>query len=120
MEFCNYCQNMYYIKEVEENDSKSIMYYCKNCGSTKSITDGDTKSKLIMSHSYEDMNEKYIQFLNPNIQHDHTIPHVSNVTCQSESCTKQKEDKNDVMYIKYDELKIKYVYCCAYCKFFWT
>lgn len=116
MEFCDYCNNMYYIKE---NDDNSIEYYCKNCGSKREIKT-DTNSKLILENNYEEDNQKYFQFLNPFIIHDHTIPHVNNVQCKNKECTKPTNTDNDVMYIKYDEKSIKFVYYCVHCKYFWT
>ena len=116
MEFCEYCNNMYYIKEKED---KTIEYYCKNCGSTKGIKDS-SNSKLIIENNYEEDTEKYAQFLNPFIIHDNTIPHVNNVNCQNDKCSKPTTLQNDVMYIKYDVKRIKYVYYCVHCKYFWT
>ena len=117
MEFCEYCNNMYYIKEKDDN---SIEYYCKNCGSEREIKTNSSNSKLILENNYEEDNEKYSQFLNPFIIHDNTIPHVNNVTCKNSNCTKPTSSENDVMYIKYDEKRIKYVYYCVHCKHFWT
>ena len=33
MHFCNNCENMLYIRLFEE-DSDSLIYYCRNCGKT--------------------------------------------------------------------------------------
>jgi len=118
MDFCDFCNNMYYIKETEE---KSLVFYCKNCGSQKDISsENDINSKKIMSTDYEAANSKYLQYLNPDIIHDHTIPHVNNVICANKDCSKDPDVGNDVMYIKYDNTGIKYIYHCVHCKHFWT
>jgi DNA-directed RNA polymerase subunit M/transcription elongation factor TFIIS len=43
MDFCEYCNNMYYFKHDEEN---KIIFYCKNCGAVKDIDD-DEEAKQI-------------------------------------------------------------------------
>ena len=119
MEFCEFCNNMYYIKEKsDQDDTQDLIYYCKNCGSEKEIKDGQY-SKKILSNDCDTMQSKYLQYINPNIIYDLTIPHVNNVTCTNDSCIKKPSESNDVMYIKYDHRNIKYVYFCTYCKYFW-
>lgn len=116
MDFCEYCQNMYYIKEDDENN---IIFYCKNCSAVKAIDDVYEPKKIAVNNQ-DGSNEKYTKYINPNIVYDNTIPHVNNIECPNTYCTKSKEMNNDVLYIKYDNEKIKYIYCCNYCKYFWT
>uniref|UniRef100_A0A6C0CT15 DNA-directed RNA polymerase II subunit RPB9-like zinc ribbon domain-containing protein n=1 Tax=viral metagenome TaxID=1070528 RepID=A0A6C0CT15_9ZZZZ len=116
MDFCEYCNNMYYFKHDEEN---KIIFYCKNCGSVKDIDDDD-EAKQIATNNFDGTNEKYTKYINPNIIYDHTIPHVNNIVCLNKECSKKDSDSNDVAYIKYDNTNIKYIYCCSYCKYFWT
>ena len=116
MDFCDFCNNMYYIKET---DTKELIYYCKNCGCEKEIKESQT-SKKIISNDYDSINSKYIQYVNKNIMYDNTIPHVNNVMCTNEQCTKKDDQDNDIMYIKYDINNINYLYFCTYCNHFWT
>lgn len=118
MEFCDFCNNMYYIKQIQQETN--LMYYCKNCGSTKQMDDGNDHSKIISHTEYDKSTAKYSQYLNPNIIHDKTIPHVNNILCGNENCTKKESEDNDVMYIKFDEVNIRYLYHCVHCKHFWT
>ena len=116
MDFCEYCENMYYIRE---DDVNNIIFYCKNCSATKKI-DNVNHAKKIAINNQEESNEKYTKYINPNIVYDSTIPHVNNIVCPNKECTKSKNMDNNVLYIKYDKSKIKYLYCCSYCKYFWT
>lgn len=117
MDFCDFCNNMYYIKQQEDS---TLIYFCKNCGSTKHIDEGNENSKKISHTDYDKSTAKYSQYLNPNIVHDKTIPHVNNIICSNEQCTKKDSEDNDVMYIKFDEVNIRYLYHCVHCKHFWT
>lgn len=116
MDFCDYCNNMYYIKEDDEN---KIMFYCKNCSAVKMIDDINEPKKIAMNNQ-DSTKEKYIKYINQNIVYDNTIPHVNNIDCPNKECTKDPTKDNDVLYIKYDKSQIKYLYCCSYCKYFWT
>ena len=119
MDFCEFCSNMYYIKEkTDDEDVQDLVYYCKNCGSEKKIKDSQ-QSKKILSNDCDTMQSKYLQYINPNIIHDLTIPHVNNVNCTNNSCTKKSTEENDVMYIKYDHKNIKFLYFCTFCQYFW-
>lgn len=119
MDFCEFCNNMYYIKEKSDNDdTQDLIYYCKNCGSEKEIKNSQ-ESRKILSNDCDTIQSKYLQYINPNIIYDLTIPHVNNVNCTNDNCTKKPTESNDVMYIKYDHQNIKYLYFCTYCKYFW-
>lgn len=116
MEFCDACNNMLYIKN-DDDDSRNVKYYCKNCTFEKDITI-DNKSKLIIQNTF-DVSNQLLTNLNSNIEYDKTIPHVDNIQCPYKDCVKKEEDKNDVMYIKTDINNIKFIYYCTYCKQFW-
>lgn len=116
MDFCEFCNNMYYFKHDEEN---KITFYCKNCGAVKDLDDVD-EAKQITTNNLDGTNENYTKYINPNIIYDHTIPHVNNIVCPNKECSKEDQESNNVAYIKYDNKNIKYIYCCSYCKYFWT
>lgn len=115
MDFCDFCHNMYYIKEDEDK----LVYYCKNCSSQKDIVESQG-AKRILTNNYESSANKYSQYLNNNIIYDNTIPHLNNIKCGHKDCTKGDDEENDIMAIKYDNKNINYLYYCTYCKFFWS
>ena len=117
LEFCDYCNDMLYIKKNDEDDN--MILYCKKCDNHKNLSKNNTESFKIISNSYDMSEYMYRQYMNNNIIHDHTIPHVNNIECPNESCESKNNKKNDVMYIKYDIVNIKYLYHCVYCKTFW-
>lgn len=119
MEFCEFCNNMYYIKQLED---QSMVNYCKNCNSQKSFESSDQsqKSRKILTNNFEMSTSSYKQYLNENIVYDTTIPHVNNIQCINSNCTKTNDEENDIMYIKYDKQNVKHLYYCVHCKHFWT
>lgn len=115
MNFCDDCDNMLYISVDNEN---KLIYYCKNCSFIK-YGDLSNGSICVIEDNRVSDDIKYIQFLNKYIKHDVTIPRVKNINCPNEECTKKKEEENQVMYIKYDNKNMKYMYHCCYCENFW-
>jgi len=113
MEFCTMCGNMLYIRNAEAG----VTFYCKNCNFTKNPE--DTNASFCVSTNYQDEAIKYSMFINPNIKHDPTLPHVNNIPCPSKDCTKEESKENDVIYMKYDPQNMKYVYFCNHCDYFW-
>lgn len=117
MEFCDYCENMLYIKDNDE-DKFDVKYYCKNCNFEKPLSDKNT-STLIIQNRYSENSVNLTNVINENIINDHTIPHIDNIPCPNKECTKPKDKNNDIMYIKTDNVNLKFVYYCVYCKKFW-
>ena len=118
MEFCDFCENMLFIKCSETEDGEEIVnYYCKNCDSMREIP---TNSVTVFAEKMFDQNHvTNEQFINPNIEHDHTIPHVNNIVCPNTHCTKSPEGENDVMYVKTNQINLSFTYYCVHCKHFW-
>lgn len=115
MEFCTLCDNMLYVKDDEE-DRFNVKYYCKNCNFVKSISDKQ-ESLLLINNSYS-TERSHALYVNPDIEHDPTLPHVDNIDCPNQKCS-GKNRKNDVIYLKYDVSNIRYLYFCVHCKHFW-
>lgn len=118
MEFCPVCSNMLYIKV-----DNSMIHYCKNCSYQRQEESKDQKPKhhLLSVTNLENSNvqSRYSISLNKNILHDPTLPHVNHLHCPSESCTKSKDKESEVIYIKYDEAEMRFVYFCKHCEFSW-
>jgi len=56
---------------------------------------------------------------------DPTLPRVKNIPCPNASCITKTTDgesktvENDVIYLRYDDANLKYVYICANCNTVW-
>ncbi len=118
MDFCTKCNNMLYIKiELDDNENQQIKNYCKNCNFSKNLPNDE--SIPIIENSYENKNINYELYINPYIKYDATLPRVNNIKCVNKECTKEKDKMNEVIYIKYDNENMKYLYYCIYCEHFW-
>jgi len=119
MEFCKLCDNMLYIKREVTDEQDKLINYCKNCSNSIELK-SDNKSILIFENNYEKEKINYKLFVNPYIKYDPTLPRVNNLVCPNNKCTKKKNEDNEVIYIKYDNENMKYLYYCVYCEEFWV
>ena len=117
MHFCTQCFNMYYIS-IDPEEPNKLIYYCRNCGnkdSTISVKDV-TVSKVQLKKS----EQEFSHIINKYTKLDPTLPRVSNILCPNEDCATNKADKlREIIYIRYDDLNINYVYLCSTCNTTW-
>ena len=117
MHFCSQCQNMYYISIDSENPNK-LLYYCRNCGheDTTLTVDNVSVSKTTLTRS----EQKFSHIINKYTKLDPTLPRVSNILCPNADCLTNKEDvPREIIYIRYDNVNMKYVYLCSECDVVW-
>jgi DNA-directed RNA polymerase subunit M/transcription elongation factor TFIIS len=114
MHFCNYCENFLYIKLDDEN---KLHYHCKNCNNT--VPSNETGSICITDNNYIDDDTNYKQYISKYLKYDQTLPHITNIKCPNKDCIKPKDKDEDVIFVKYDFQKMKYMYYCTFCDHFW-
>ena len=123
MFFCKQCDNMYYIKIGDESTSNQLIYYCRNCGheNTELNNTNICVSKTIVKGNGNGNNMSH--FINEYTKFDPTLPRITTIKCPNQSCTTNsvtadKEDR-EVLYIRYDDDNMKYLYLCCKCDTKW-
>lgn len=112
MNFCKKCDFMYYIKL---NDDNELKYYCRNCGHE----DTELAVNELKISAYEKHNSTQTH-VNPWLKYDPTLPHTSLIKCPNEKCkSNEKDNVSDIIYIRYDDTNMKYMYLCTNCDFNW-
>jgi DNA-directed RNA polymerase subunit M/transcription elongation factor TFIIS len=122
---------MYYISITPENE---LQYYCRNCGNIDDSIAADNicVSKVNVkhtttSHSFSQVVNKYTKF-------DPTLPRINTVRCPNDECPSNRSgnvadvtgasDKNksvnEIIYVRYDDTNLKYVYLCTKCEKVWN
>jgi len=117
MHFCSNCKNMYYIR-INENDTNKLVYYCRQCGNEDQLLSVDNVcvSKTLLKKS----EQSFSHIINKFTKLDPTLPRVNNVLCPNESCATNSESKErEIIYIRYDDTNMKYVYLCSDCDTVW-
>jgi len=118
MHFCSNCSNMYYIR-INSDDPNSLVYYCRQCGNEdKSIGVGNVcVSKIQIKKSEQSFNH----IINKYTKLDPTLPRINNVLCPNADCaTNTKNDAREIIYIRYDDTNMKYIYLCSTCDTVWN
>ena len=117
MHFCSVCNNMYYLR-IDENNPNKLDYYCRNCGhEDKSLAHENMSiSKTFIKKNAQSFNH----IINEYTKLDPTLPRVSTILCPNPECeTNTKNTKREIIYIRYDDINMKYVYLCSTCDTVW-
>ena len=119
MNFCGSCNNMFYIK-ISSEESNKLVYYCRKCG----LEDTNlSESNLCVSKTRLKRNDqKYMHVINKYTHLDPTLPRVNNIPCPNSECStnlKENPSEREVLYIRYDEVNLNFVYLCTSCNTIW-
>lgn len=126
MHFCKTCENMLYIRLLEE-DSNNLVYYCRNCGELDKVID---KNNICVLNTDIVIEEKvYLHDINEFTKLDPTLPRTNNIRCPNQLCPSNSQtdiegeenikQKNEVIYLRYDDKNMKYIYICTLCDKIW-
>ena len=126
MKFCKKCGNMYYTKLLSEEDDK-LIYYCRKCGDKDDNFGEDSKS-LCVSKTHISGGKAFSNIINEYTKLDPTLPRINNIKCPNASCKSNKESKegeesknseHEIIYLRYDDIGMKYIYLCTSCDHTW-
>ena len=117
MKFCSKCDNMYYIS-IDEENGNNLIYYCRHCGNKDSCI---TNESLVVSETIVSNSSKsFSQFINKYTKLDPTLPRTNTIVCPNSQCvTNTNNHEREIIYIRYDNVNIKYVYLCPNCDTVW-
>lgn len=117
MHFCSKCDFMYYLKATGEEGDK-LVHYCRHCGhEADELTDADV---CVLTTQVNRGAEKYAHVINEFTKEDPTVPRINTMRCPNQQCPANKGDQGqEVLYIRYDDANMKYVYMCANCDTIW-
>jgi DNA-directed RNA polymerase subunit M/transcription elongation factor TFIIS len=114
--FCKMCKNMLYFG-VSAVDKDSYIWKCRNCNHIENINKDEVINIVDTNFSQNDM--LHALYINKYLKFDPTLPHLHNLKCSNEKCTKKEDEQNDVIYMKIDEANMTMLYVCTYCDFYW-
>lgn len=121
MKFCSECDNMYYITISTENRDK-LSYYCKMCKHVDDTTVVN-KSVCITNNGFKSNLMHIDNYVNQYTKLDPTLPRIYNLPCPNTNCSSNEEkvhSEREVLYIRYDDINMKYLYMCCICDNVWS
>lgn len=121
MKFCVNCHNMYYIS-INEKDQNKLSYYCRNCGHVDETL--ASENICVLNSELKKGEQKYNHIINEYTKQDPTIPRLYNMECPNASCKSNASSSSskrnpEILYIRYDDNNMKYLYMCSDCDFVW-
>ena len=126
MDFCKKCDNMYYMKVKSspnsgtvDSQNQDLIYYCKYCGYED---DELIKTQDLKVYKFTKENKNKDVHINEYTKYDPTLPHMQTIKCPNVSCKSNEEGSSltqDVIYMRYDDKNMKYMYLCCHCNFNW-
>ena len=91
MEFCDNCFNFLFTKEINEDNEKKIIYYCKKCNFKK-----ECKNFLIFKKTYKKIKKGKDELYDNKLKvNDKTLP-IIKIKCNH--CKKINENKYQILY----------------------
>jgi DNA-directed RNA polymerase subunit M/transcription elongation factor TFIIS len=124
---------MYYISITAENE---LQYYCRHCGNIDNTIASENicVSKVNVKHSTTP--QSFSQVVNKYTKLDPTLPRIHTMRCPNDDCPsndkvssgagggggagKSTKSKSEIIYVRYDDTNLKYVYLCTKCDKVWN
>lgn len=117
MHFCTNCQNMYYIS-IDADNANKLVYYCRNCGDTNTTL--SVENVTVSRTQLKKSEQEFSHVINKYTKLDPTLPRINNILCPNADCgTNTNDVPREIIYIRYDDLNMKYVYLCSTCDTVW-
>jgi len=108
---------MYYIS-IAPDDANKLVYYCRNCGNVDETLSADMV--LISKIQLKKSEQEFSHITNQYTKLDPTLPRINTVLCPNASCKTNTDDTpKEIIYIRYDDTNMKYVYLCSTCDTVW-
>ncbi len=117
MHFCNVCSNMYYIRIDADNPNK-LVHYCRKCGNEDTLL--AVENVCISKVNVKKSEQSFNHIINKYTKLDPTLPRINNILCPNSECeTNTNGKEREIIYIRYDDVNMKYVYLCSECNTVW-
>ena len=128
MHFCKNCGNMLYLKISKEGE-ETLIHYCRKCGNNEENIANESSEVICVSKTHiKKKQQTYKNIINEYTKLDPTLPRIRNIKCPNNDCisnlkeesTESKEStENEIIYLRYDDENMKYIYLCTACNNSW-
>ncbi len=117
MHFCSNCSNMYYIR-INSDDPNKLVYYCRKCGNEDKLL--AIENVCVSKTHIKKSEQSFSHIINKYTKLDPTLPRVNTILCPNPDCLTNTDTKaREIIYIRYDDSNMKYIYVCSDCDTVW-
>jgi DNA-directed RNA polymerase subunit M/transcription elongation factor TFIIS len=108
---------MYYIR-INSEDPNKLVYYCRNCGNEDSSV--TVQNVCVSKTNLKNSDKSFSHIVNKYTKLDPTLPRINTILCPNSECyTNTKDEPREIIYIRYDDVNMKYIYLCSCCDTTW-
>jgi aspartate carbamoyltransferase regulatory subunit len=108
---------MYYIR-INNDDPNKLVYYCRKCGNEDKLL--AIENVCVSKTQVKKSEQTFSHIVNKYTKLDPTLPRINNVLCPNPECITNTENKpREIIYIRYDDANMKYIYLCSDCDTIW-
>lgn len=118
MRFCDKCRNVCFLRigTAAGQEPDTLSHYCRNCGVEFAFEGGDG---CVLDTYTKSESTRYQQSINPYTHLDPTLPRTRLVPCPNPECESHHGVEPEVVYLRYDQAALAYVYLCSHCQTAW-
>ncbi len=118
MKFCSVCNNLLYMS-IDPKNPNHVVNKCHVCDNVEDLA--EYESVCVLNTHIKQNEQKFNLMINEYTKEDPTIPHIYSLKCPNAGCKTNVEnvENPDVMYIRYDDMALKYLYMCVSCDTVW-
>jgi DNA-directed RNA polymerase subunit M/transcription elongation factor TFIIS len=108
---------MYYIR-IDGEDTNKLIYYCRHCGKEDHLI--TLESVSVSKTNLKPSQQTFSNYINKYTKLDPTLPRINRIHCPNADCGTNKDGvEREIIYIRYDDINMKYVYLCSTCDVVW-
>ena len=117
MHFCTNCDNMYYIR-INADNANQLIYYCRKCVHEDNLI--ASKDVCVSKTQIKKTEQTFSHIINKYTKLDPTLPRINTILCPDANCPTNKDGvPREIIYIRYDDANMKFVYLCSECDSVW-
>jgi len=105
---------MYYLN-ISQEDPNKLIYYCRNCGFEDRVNEASNVIQVLNTTVGPNKRIDFSHIVNKYTKYDPTLPLLENGECPNEKC-----GKRNILYMRYDDEALKFLYLCKDCDHIWT
>lgn len=104
---------------ISETDANELTYYCRNCKFVD--TEVGHEGVCVLNTQFTKGEQRFNHIINRYTKMDPTLPRIYNMRCPSLTCKSNLEHRPnpEIIYMRYDEDNMKYLYLCVECDEIW-
>lgn len=104
---------------MKSENADKLVYYCRNC--QYEDEEIGEEGVVVLNSQLKKGEQRFNHIINRYTKLDPTLPRIYNMRCPNISCETnvKQEDRPEVIYMRYDDENMKYLYLCVSCDSIW-